>query len=122
MENEDEEEFKNEREKFIRETKVGDNYKITSFPQIGYTKNVFFSHLGMVFGSLFIIAYIYPSSWLIRGIVAEKEKRIREGMFMMGLNESSLLWAWLTTYFVIFTIIAAIITLIVYIYNIYIED
>lgn len=67
-------------------------------------------------GTLFVLSYIYPVTWLIRGIVSEREKKISEGMFMMGLNELSLLWAWLINYFFETIIMAAFITLIVYNY------
>lgn len=91
--------------------------RVSAFPQFAYQKNRFFEHLSFAFGTLFVLAYIYPATWLIRGMVSEKEKKIREGMFMMGLNEMSLLWAWLITYFIEFLIMAAFIVLIVYLYN-----
>lgn len=51
-----------------------------------------------------------------RNIVSEKEKKIREGMFMMGLNETALFWSWLILYFLEYTVFSIVATIIMYIY------
>ena len=47
---------------------------------------------------LIFLRYIY-------GILAEKEKKIREGMKMMGMTNFSFYCSWILTYLIIFTII-----------------
>jgi ABC-type transport system involved in multi-copper enzyme maturation permease subunit len=54
----------------------------------------------------------FPVSRLIRGMVAEKEAKIREGMRMMGLGDAPLLYSWLLTYALIYLIVAVVIALI----------
>lgn len=54
-----------------------------------------------------------------RNIVSEKEKKIREGMFMMGLNETALFWSWLILYFLEYTVFSIVATIIMYIYIYY---
>ena len=47
---------------------------------------------------LIFLRYIYS-------ILTEKEKKIREGMKMMGMTNSSFYCSWIVTYLIIFTII-----------------
>jgi len=54
----------------------------------------------------------FPVSRLIRGMVAEKEAKIREGMRMMGLGDAPLLYSWLLTYALIYLLVAVVIALI----------
>lgn len=49
-----------------------------------------------------IVAYILPFMKLIYFIMYEKEKRIKEGMKMMGMSELAFYLSWLLTYFLIF--------------------
>ena len=44
-------------------------------------------------------------------LLYEKEKKLREGMKMMGLTNTSFYLSWIITYFVIYTIISIIATL-----------
>lgn len=76
------------------------------FPIVGFESNLFFQIVGNVFPLFLLISFLAPTSYLIRGIVQEKENRIREGMQMMGLSTSSLYTSWFLTYLVIFTIIS----------------
>jgi hypothetical protein len=55
---------------------------------------------------------LFPISRLIRGIVMEKETKLQEGMRMMGLSDAALLSSWLATYFVMFLVISALVTII----------
>lgn len=46
------------------------------------------------------------------GILTEKEKKIREGMKIMGMQDSSFYLSWITWYMIIYTIISIVVTLI----------
>ncbi len=46
----------------------------------------------------------------VKLLVEEKESRIKEAMKMMGLHESILFASWLSTYIIIFAVVAALIT------------
>jgi len=63
-------------------------------------------------GLLLTLTFIYPATRIIKLIVEEKERRIKESMKIMGLKEHTIWFAWLTLYGIIFGIIAALITLI----------
>lgn len=90
--------------------------RITLFPQFAQERSTFFYSLSLAVGTLFVLIYIYPSSWMVYDVVYEKEKKLREGMCMMGLNESALNCSWLIVYFVETTISALLVTIIMYIY------
>jgi len=55
---------------------------------------------------------ILPFLRLVNGIVKEKEKRIREGMKIMGLHQSAFYLSWFITYFLIMTTISLAVSLI----------
>ena len=55
-----------------------------------------------------IVAYVLPFLKLIYLIVYEKEKKIKEGMKMMGMNETAFYVSWLLTYFIIFMILSLV--------------
>ena len=63
-----------------------------------------------------IIAYILPFLKLIYFIGYEKEKKIKEGMKMMGMNETAFYASWLITYFIIFLVLTLINSLLLKIY------
>jgi ATP-binding cassette subfamily A (ABC1) protein 3 len=44
-------------------------------------------------------------------LLYEKEKKLKEGMKMMGLENSSFYLSWIITYFIIYTIISIIATI-----------
>lgn len=89
--------------------------RITLFPQFVQENSLFFSSLSMAVGTLFVLIYMYTSSWMVYDVVYEKEKKLREGMCMMGLNETALNCSWLIIYFIETTVSALLITIIMYI-------
>jgi hypothetical protein len=54
------------------------------FPITGYTTNGFYGVASQMFALFFTIALMYPVSRLIRGLVMEKEMKIREGERLEG--------------------------------------
>lgn len=76
------------------------------------TPNYYFDDLpGQLKGrfSIFVImAYVLPFLKLIYFIMYEKERKIKEGMKMMGMNETAFYVSWLMTYLVIFLFLSLI--------------
>jgi hypothetical protein len=64
---------------------------LVPFPITGYTSNDFFDIAQSVLAFFLTICLLFPVSRLIRGLVAEKETKLREGMKMMGLSDAALL-------------------------------
>ena len=59
-----------------------------AFPISSYKNDDFYTFVGNVFALIFVLSFFFPSFFLIRGLVVEKETRIREGMRMMGLADA----------------------------------
>jgi len=55
-----------------------------------------------------IIAYMLPFLKLIYYIMYEKERKIKEGMRMMGMSESAFYLSWLLAYFLLFLMLSLI--------------
>jgi hypothetical protein len=68
--------------------------------------------ISSVLGIFYMLSFLYPVSRLIRGLVIEKEFRIKEGMKMMGLTDTIYNCSWLITTLTEFTIISILITLV----------
>ncbi|KAK8797122.1 hypothetical protein WA158_004332 [Blastocystis sp. Blastoise] len=76
------------------------------YPTKAYRTSEFFDMIGTLYPIFFLITFMYPCFWLLRGIVEEKEKGIRETLKTMGLNELALILAWITLYLIEFAVIA----------------
>ena len=68
--------------------------------------------MGGVLPFFMLLIYILPMYRLISNIVSEKESKARESMKMMGLNDFSYWLSWWVYYFIIVTIISALVILI----------
>jgi ATP-binding cassette subfamily A (ABC1) protein 3 len=66
--------------------------------------------IGSTLGIFYIMSFLYPVSRIIRGLVLEKEYRIKEGMKMMGLTDTIYNSSWFITTFIQMTIISVLIT------------
>jgi ATP-binding cassette, subfamily A (ABC1), member 3 len=80
--------------------------RVTPFPASSYTSDSFYSFVQSVFALVFVMSFFFPSFFLIRGLVVEKETRVREGVRMMGMSDLPLYGAWYIIYATIFLIIA----------------
>eukprot|EP01012_Entosiphon_sulcatum_P031379 TRINITY_DN394_c0_g1_i9.p1 TRINITY_DN394_c0_g1~~TRINITY_DN394_c0_g1_i9.p1 ORF type:complete len:1686 (-),score=308.54 TRINITY_DN394_c0_g1_i9:70-5127(-) len=67
------------------------------FPVESYKQNPFFDAAGGFVALVFSLAFIFPFSKIVKGLVEEKELRLKEGMLMMGLNPASYPLSWLVT-------------------------
>jgi len=83
------------------------------FPTAAYRSNPFYSAVLSVLAFILVIAFVFPNSRLIRGLVLEKETKMREGMRMMGLGDAALfgshiLWYWFAYHLPVSLIIGGI--------------
>ncbi|KAF9597369.1 hypothetical protein IFM89_017715 [Coptis chinensis] len=86
------------------------NIRIAPFPTRAYTDDEFQSIIKKVMGVLYLLGFLYPISRLISYSVFEKEKKIREGLYMMGLKDEIFHLSWFITYAIQFAVSSAIIT------------
>ncbi|KAL4218252.1 ATP-binding cassette sub- A member 5 [Mactra antiquata] len=102
---------------------IRDKMSLTSFPVPDvfvemFPKPAFLqdsSYIQIISSMYFVIAYSPFISVLMALIVTEKEKKIKEGMKMMGLRSSVYWCSWAMIYTVIFALITAFVTLIAYV-------
>ncbi|GAV57854.1 ABC_tran domain-containing protein/ABC2_membrane_3 domain-containing protein [Cephalotus follicularis] len=86
------------------------NIRIAPFPTREYTDDEFQSIIKNVMGILYLLGFLYPISRLISYSVFEKEYKIREGLYMMGLKDGIFHLSWFITYASQFAISSVIIT------------
>eukprot|EP00850_Spirogloea_muscicola_P024274 SM000551S17883 [mRNA] locus=s551:39:2760:- [translate_table: standard] len=79
-------------------TYVPTEINVAPFPIPEYIDDSFQFIVKKVLGVLFVVAFLFPISRLIRAIVLEKETRTREGMHMMGLSNVVFFLSWFITY------------------------
>ncbi|KAL1813550.1 hypothetical protein ACET3Z_023615 [Daucus carota] len=87
------------------------NIRLAPFPTREYTDDEFQSIIKTVMGVLYLLGFLYPISRLISYSVFEKEQKIKEGLYMMGLKDEIFHLSWFITYSFQFAISAGIITL-----------
>lgn len=85
--------------------------RLAPFPTREYTDDEFQSIVKEVMGVLYLLGFLYPVSRLISSAVFEKEQKIKEGLYMMGLKDEIFYLSWFITYAVQFAISSGIITL-----------
>ncbi|KAL2320738.1 hypothetical protein Fmac_029707 [Flemingia macrophylla] len=84
--------------------------RIAPFPTREYTDDQFQSIIKKVMGILYLLGFLYPISRLISYSVFEKEQKIKEGLYMMGLKDGIFHLSWFITYAVQFAISCGILT------------
>ncbi|XP_044505775.1 ABC transporter A family member 1 isoform X2 [Mangifera indica] len=84
--------------------------RIVPFPTRSYTDEEFQSIIKRVMGVLYLLGFLYPISRLISYSVFEKEQKIREGLYMMGLKDGVFHLSWFITYTFQFAVSSGIIT------------
>ncbi|KAE9465926.1 hypothetical protein C3L33_02162, partial [Rhododendron williamsianum] len=85
--------------------------RLAPFPTREYTDDEFQSIVKEVMGVLYLLGFLYPVSRLISSAVFEKEQKIKEGLYMMGLKDEIFYLSWFITYALQFAISSGIITL-----------
>ncbi|XP_027928069.1 ABC transporter A family member 1 isoform X2 [Vigna unguiculata] len=84
--------------------------RIVPFPTREYTDDQFQSIIKKVMGILYLLGFLYPISRLISYSVFEKEQKIKEGLYMMGLKDGIFHLSWFITYALQFAISSGILT------------
>ncbi|XP_037492924.1 ABC transporter A family member 1 isoform X1 [Jatropha curcas] len=84
--------------------------RIAPFPTREYIDDEFQSIIKSVMGVLYLLGFLYPISRLISYSVFEKEQKIREGLYMMGLKDGIFHLSWFIAYALQFAISSGIIT------------
>ncbi|CAN8286970.1 unnamed protein product [Cochlearia groenlandica] len=84
--------------------------RMAPFPTREYTDDEFQSIVKGVMGLLYLLGFLYPVSRLISYSVFEKEQKIREGFYMMGLKDEIFHLSWFITYALQFALCSVIIT------------
>ncbi|KAA8517124.1 hypothetical protein F0562_017417 [Nyssa sinensis] len=86
------------------------NIRLVPFPTREYTDDEFQSIVKSVMGVLYLLGFLYPISRLISYSVFEKEQKIKEGLYMMGLKDDVFYLSWFITYALQFAISSSIMT------------
>lgn len=85
------------------------NIRLAPFPTREYTDDEFQSITKNVMGVLYLLGFLYPISRLISHTVFEKEQKIKEGLYMMGLKDGIFYISWFIAYALQFAISSVII-------------
>lgn len=67
------------------------------FPTREYNENPFYAAVGFLLGLGLVMSTLYPMSRLTKGMVEEKETKLREVMKIMGLTDSAHQLSWFIT-------------------------
>lgn len=84
---------------------------VSSVTVPAYTRDNLGSTLSGMVEFFLVMPLLLPFLRLLNGILTEKEKRIREGMKIMGLKNIAFYISWFITYFIIMTVISIGVTL-----------
>jgi len=76
---------------------VDTKVSMTLMPEYPLSTNNFQDIIGSVLSLFYMLAFLYPFSRFIRGLVLEKEEKIKEGMKIMGLSDIVYGLSWLFT-------------------------
>mmetsp|Transcript_331 Transcript_331/g.689 ORF Transcript_331/g.689 Transcript_331/m.689 type:complete len:1928 (+) Transcript_331:176-5959(+) len=96
--------------KFAASTSPLINLYYQNMPLPAYTKDGFWSQVKDLFAIFTVVAFMYPVSGMISELVAEKEKKIKEGMKMMSLGNGALICSWVLNFGLGFWILCVVIT------------
>ena len=77
-----------------------------------YREDNFLTFIGGTLSFFIVISYLIPVCRLLSAIVGEKESKIKEMMMMMGLSNFAYWLSWITYYFVVYTFLAVILTIV----------
>ncbi|XP_055329067.1 ATP-binding cassette sub-family A member 7-like [Paramacrobiotus metropolitanus] len=74
---------------------------LQQFPYPCYIEDSFFMAISRNFPLIMTLAWVYTAAMLVKSIVYEKEKRLRETMMMMGMSNAANWLSWFLETFVI---------------------
>lgn len=94
-----------------RLSELGDNIQLKRHPYPPYNDDKFVLVIQQQFPLILILSFVLVALNVVKDVVHEKERKLKESMKMMGLN-SWLHWvAWFTKYFIFLLITSAIMTI-----------
>eukprot|EP00980_Cylindrotheca_fusiformis_P001021 scaffold276_cov132-Cylindrotheca_fusiformis.AAC.16 len=79
-------------------------------PTAAYSQNPFFLQVGYLLGLTMVMAFLYPTSRLIKTIVEEKETKMKETLLILGVREWAHWLSWFFTSLIIFLFITITVT------------
>jgi ABC-2 family transporter protein len=79
-------------------------------PTAAYSQNPFYLAVGSLLGLTIVMAYLYPTSRLVKTVVEEKETRMRETLFILGLRGWAHWLSWFLTALLVFLTITITVT------------
>jgi len=75
-------------------------------PTAAYDQNVFFMHVGYLLGLILVMAFLYPTSRLVQGLVEERETRMKETLLILGVRPWAHTTSWVLTSVISFVFIS----------------
>eukprot|EP00520_Triparma_pacifica_P008709 CAMPEP_0118657482 /NCGR_PEP_ID=MMETSP0785-20121206/14045_1 /TAXON_ID=91992 /ORGANISM="Bolidomonas pacifica, Strain CCMP 1866" /LENGTH=2195 /DNA_ID=CAMNT_0006550409 /DNA_START=65 /DNA_END=6648 /DNA_ORIENTATION=+ len=79
-------------------------------PTAEYDQNLFYTAVGYLLGLAISMGFLYPMSRLVKGVVEEKENRMKETMLILGVSPAIHWLSWVITAYISFTLIALMVT------------
>ncbi|CAK9007920.1 Glucosylceramide transporter ABCA12 (ATP-binding cassette sub-family A member 12) [Durusdinium trenchii] len=81
-------------------------------PTAGFLQNEFWASSADILGLFLLLALLFPVAMIIQQLVGDKESRVRELMFQMGLRPSVYWSSWIVTYFFSFLAVSILLTVV----------
>eukprot|EP01084_Bolivina_argentea_P269164 457390_1 len=81
------------------------------FPTKSYEESTYWNYIGQTFPFILFIMFCYPIITVLSILIEEKQSKIKEGMKMMGATTSTYWLSWFIFFFIEFTMIAVLVTL-----------
>ncbi|XP_052276886.1 ABC-type organic anion transporter ABCA8B-like isoform X3 [Dreissena polymorpha] len=100
------------KESLQKPTRLSLKVDITMLPKPGFVPDT--TYMQVMSSLYFVVAYSPFINFLMVNLVAEKEKKIKEGMKMMGLRDAAFWLSWGFVYSVIIIIVSAAVAVIAY--------
>ena len=79
-------------------------------PTAAYSQNSFYSAVGYLLGLTIALAFLYPTSRLIKQMVEEKETRMKETLLILGVRQWAHWLSWVLISLLTYFIIAVLVT------------
>lgn len=84
------------------------------FPTPEYSQNQFFITAGFLMGLVASMGFLYPMSRLVKSLVEEKELRLKETLFILGVKSWAYWLSWVVISYVIFLAASLFISLVLH--------
>lgn len=99
--------FRNCEKTFLPQYAVG-----VPMPARSYVDSTFYDSVLSFLAIMYVLAYMYALFKILASLVEEKELKIREGLAIMGIGDTTIYISWFITYAFTFMIIAIIVSII----------